>query len=311
MMDPAAGAEARIACEIDAITGEPPAHEPDSARLPSGGVADFQVPGATLGSPGRDLIIEVKSMHDVTAHARPWLLDYVLHHPDAPEHWPPRSWSPAGERRIEALGFEASNLTSLEALKNFISIERLRGVAGRGGQLFRLSTEANQIAMMILFGWSASFRPELRWPARAVGTPFPGVISEPLDAVAVAFYPGTGGRPGVGGDIRAGLARKFDGYCGTDACLAIVVSDADTEDSWAALLDGAMGYPVDGSEPVLQVNSPFAVSGITLAVCASERSARTAWSYLTAGKVEFVENFDQICRAALMCPTQPADGREI
>jgi len=299
-MDPGADAEALIAREIGGINGEQPTHEPASARLPSGGVADFHIAGRTLGSADRDLVVEVKSLHDVTAPTRPWLLDYALHHPDTPDCWTPRSWSSAGERRIEVLGFRARDLTSLEGLRRFVSVDRLRGVADRGGQLFRLSTEATQIATMILFGSDASLRPGMRWPARAVGTPFPGVISAPLDPVAVAFYSGSGGRPGVGHDVRAGLARKFEGYCGTDACLAIVVSDADAEDSWAALLDGAMAYPVDGSEPVLQVETPFAVIGLTVGVCASEPTGRSRWSYLDAGKVEMVESFDEMCRAALV-----------
>lgn len=66
-------------------------------------------------------------MHDVTAQNRPWLLDYALHHPDVPDHWPAHNWSSAGEQRIKALGCQASNLTSREALRTFISIERLRG----------------------------------------------------------------------------------------------------------------------------------------------------------------------------------------
>jgi hypothetical protein len=307
-MDPGTDAENVIAREIEDITGEEPIHEPAAARLPSGGVADFHVTGRALGS-DRDLLVEVKSLHDVTAPTRPWLLDYALHHPDTPDRWPPCRWSSAGERRIEVLGFRASDLTSLEALRSFVSVDRLRDVADRGGQLYRLSTEANQIATMILFGSDASLRPGLRWPARAVGTPFPGVISPPLDPVGVAFYPGSGGRPGVGQDVRAGLARKFEGFCGTNACLAVVVSDANAEDSWAALLDGAMAYPVDGSEPVLQVDTPFAVRGLTVAVCANEQAGRSRWSYLDMERVEMVESFDEICHAALARPVQASGER--
>jgi hypothetical protein len=116
-MNPGSEAEATIAREIEAIIGQAPAHEPESARLPSGGVADFCVAGTTLGFPGRGLLVEVKSMHDVTAQNRPWLLDYALHHPDVPDHWPARHWSSAGEQRIKALGCQASNLTSREALR--------------------------------------------------------------------------------------------------------------------------------------------------------------------------------------------------
>jgi hypothetical protein len=305
-MDPGADAEAMIAREIAELAEDFPEHEPASARLPSGGVADFRVVGAKLGSPTRDLLVEVKSLHDITAPTRPWLLDYALHHPDTPSHWDARRWSSAGEQRIEALGFRASDLASLENLRTFVSLERLRRVADRGGQLFRLSTDADQIAAMILFGSGVSLRPGLRWPRRAVGTPFPGVVSGPLDPIAVAFYSGPGGRPAVGDDVRAGLARKFKGYNGPDACLAIVVSDADAEDSWAALLDGALGYPIDGSEPILEVNSPLLISEITLAVCARIDGMRLGWSYLTDGNVETAPSFGALCRAALERPMQPA-----
>jgi hypothetical protein len=246
-------AEQVIAAEIAAITGEPPEHEPSKALLPSGGVADFWLPGAALDVSG-DLLIEVKSLQDVGAAPRPWDVDYVLNHPHVPSEWEARQgWSSAGERRIRRLGMEPGGLTSRAALTQLVSVDRLRGIARSGGEVYDLSAEAVQIAVMVLFGSGASLGQGLRWPARAVATPFPGVVSMPLAALAVADYTSNAGRRGVGDDIRASLARKFAGYDGADVCLAVVVSDAYGEDSWRGLLDATVGYPLDGSPPVLHV----------------------------------------------------------
>jgi len=182
-------------------------------------------------------------------------------------------------------------------------VERLRGLADRGGRVYQMSAEANQIAAMILFGSSATLNPSMRWPAAAVSAPFPGVISAPLEAVAVAFYSGSDARHSVAADIREGLARKFAGYGGPDACVAVVVSDVSREDSWSALLDGAMGYPLDGSPPVLQVNAPFTVPGLLLALYAREPAGGQRWSYLDGEVAETVETLGDVCRAAFACST--------
>jgi hypothetical protein len=201
------------------------------------------------------------------------------------------------------------DLTSPAALLDLTSIERLGNLADRGGRVYQLSAEANQIAAMILFGSNTTLNSSARWPAAAVSTPFAGVVSAPLEAIAVAFYSGPNGRHRVAADIRAGLARKFAGYSGPDACVAVVVSDVDREDSWAALLDGAMGYPLDGSSPILQVNAPFTVPGLLLALYAHEPSGGTRWSLLDGNAVETVETLEAVCRAAVARST-PTSRRD-
>jgi hypothetical protein len=299
-MDPGNQVEELIAAEIAALTGESPEHEPEHARLPGGGVADFRFSANALGLIERHVLVEVKSLHDLAGRARPWMIDHLLNHPDVPKQWPARDgWSTAGERRIRELGVSPGDLTSLDALKSLTSLERLRGIADRGGQIYGLSVDANQIVTMLLYGSGATLTPGLRWPARAVTTPFPGLITKPLEPVAVAFFSGDGGRRGVGDDIRIGLERKFAGYDGPDACLAVVVSDTDREYSWAALLDGAVGYPVGGGEPVLRVDEAADLPGLVLAVHARESRDQSPWSYRTGETIENTESFEAICRAAV------------
>jgi hypothetical protein len=298
-VDPGVAAEELIASEIRALTGEDPEHEPIEAKLPSG-VADFRFPADALGGRGRHILVEVKSLHDLVAPTRPWLLDYGLHHPDVPREWAPRDeWSAAGERRIRNLGVSPSDLTSLDALRVLTSIERLRGIAERGGQIYSLARDANQIAIMLLFGSAASLSPPVRWAERAVTRPFPGVITSPLDPIAVAFYGSNEGRRGVSDDIRLGLERKFRDYPGDDACLAVVVSDTDFEGSWAALLDGAVGYPIDGGEPVMQINRQIEIPGLVLAIRSREVGGNHGWSRRAAGLIERAENFEAVCHVAL------------
>jgi hypothetical protein len=191
------------------------------------------------------------------------------------------------------------DLTSLGALRNLTSVERLRGIAKRGGHVYSLSRDANQIAAMLLFGSTASVGAPARWAEGAVTGPFPGVITGPLDPVAVAFYGNNEGRRGVADDIRQGLERKFRDYPGEDACLAVIVSDTDFEGSWAALLDGAVGYPIDGGQPVMQINQPIEVSGLLLSVRSTEAGGGSVWSYRAGGVIERAENFQAVCRAAL------------
>jgi hypothetical protein len=306
-VDPGVEAEATVASLIGEIIGETPTLEPEDARLPSGGVADFRLSGVAFGDSGRHVLVEVKSLHDLTANTRPWMIEYALHHPDAPKQWTARSWSPDGERRIRRLGFSPADLTSPAALIELTSVERLRSLVDRGGRVYQLSAEANQIAAMILFGSNATLNPSMRWPAAASSDPFHGVISEPLDAVAVAFYSGANARHSVAADIRTGLTRKFAGYDGPDACVAVVVSDVNREDSWAALLDGAMGYPLDGSPPVLQGKASFSVPGLLLALYALEPAGGTRWSFLDGAMVETVETLEDVFRAALE-RSAPAEG---
>lgn len=298
-MDPGRAAEELIAAEITALAGEDPEHEPSEAGLPNG-IADFRFPADALGEPARHILVEVKSLRDLAGRSRPWLIDYELRHPDVPREWAARDeWSAAGERRIRGLGMSPEELTSLEALKELTSLERLRAVAERGGRIYSLAMDANQIAIMLLYGSTATLDPDLRWPERAVGAPFPGLVAGPLDPIAVAFYADNGGRRGVADDIRLGLERKFGGYEGLDACLAIVVSDTDFEGSWAALLDGTVGYPIDGGEPVMKIEQPLNIPGLVLAVRSSEIGGKHRWSRLAAGMIEAAESFEAVCRAAL------------
>jgi len=298
-MDPGRAAEELVAAEIAALAGEDPEHEPDGARLPNG-VADFRFPADALGEPGRHMLVEVKSLHDLAGRSRPWLIDYELRHPDVPREWAARDeWSAAGERRIRGLGMSPDELTSLDALRQLTSLERLRGIAERGGRIYSLAMDANQIAIMLLYGSTATLTPDLRWPKRAVSRPFPGLLTGPLDPIAVAFYANNEGRRGVADDIRLGLERKFGGYAGTDACLAIVVSDTDFEGSWAALLDGTVAYPIDGGEPVMKVNEPLEIPGLVLAVRSTEVGGQHGWSRMAGGMIEAADSFEAVCRAAL------------
>lgn len=298
-MDPGTAAEDLIAAEITALTGEHPEHESKEARLPNG-VVDFRFAADALGEPARHILLEVKSLHDLAGRSRPWLIDYGLHHPDVPREWAARDdWSTAGERRIRSLGMSPDELISLDALKELTSLERLRGIAERGGRIYSLAMEANQIAIMLLYGSTASLGTDLRWPERAISRPFPGLITGPLDPIAVAFYADNEGRRGVGDDIRLGLERKFGKYTGVDACLAIVVSDTDFEDSWAALLDGTVGYPLDGGEPVMKIDQPLEVKGLVLAVRSAEIGGKHGWSRLAGGMIEAADSFEAVCRAAL------------
>jgi hypothetical protein len=298
-VNPGDAAEALISAEIAAITGKDPEHEPAGAELP-GGVADFRFCADALGEPARRVLVEVKSLHDLAGRARPWIIDYGLNHPDIPREWVARDeWSAAGERRIHNLGMSPSDLSSLEALRRLTSLERLREVAERGGRIYSLSMDANQIAIMLLYGSKATLTPGLRWPERAVTKPFPGLISGPLGPVAVAFYTNNEARHGIADDIRLGLGRKFAGYAGADACLAIVVSDTDFEGSWAALLDGTVGYPIDGGEPVMQIDQTFDVPGLLLAVRSAEMGGQHGWSYRASEKIEPAESFEALCRTAL------------
>ena len=299
-VDPALQAEKLVASEIAGLTGELPEHEPVAARLPSGGVADFRFPADRLGHSGRFFLVEVKSLHDVASGARHWLVDFAINHPDTPKTWPARNqWTRAGERRLRELGVTPAELTSLDALRNLISNHRLRAVAKTGGQVYQLASDANQVAVMILFGSNATTNIALRWPAHAVTHSFPGVVPESLGSQAVAFYPGEDGRPSVAQDVRASLAKKFAGYSGPDACLAVVVSDTDSEDSWSALLNAQVSYPVDGSEPVFKIAEDFAVPGAVIAVRARQVNGQPVWSYRTAGSIDTAESFKDICLAAL------------
>lgn len=298
-MDPSNEAEKLIATEIAALTGKPPEHEPAAAQLPSGSIADFRFPVDSLGYPGRFLLVEVKSLHDLVAGTGHWLIDFAINHPDAPKTWSARTeWTSAGKQRLRELGVAPTELTSMHALRNLTSNERLRALAGRGGKLYQLAIDANQIACMILFGSTALTKADLRWPATAVGGSFAGVVPEPLDPTAVAFWSGEDGRPSVARDVRASLQKKFAGYDGPDACLAVVVSDADRYDSWSALLEGNLRYPVDGSEAFFQIGQDLVVPGLLVAVYASERPDQPRWSYRTAGSIETAESFKDICLAA-------------
>jgi hypothetical protein len=64
------------------------------------------------------------------------------------------------------------------------------------------------------------------------------------------------------------------------------VSDTDFEGSWAALLDGTVGYPIDGGEPVMKINQPFEISGLVLAVRSAEIGGKHGWSCMTGGMIE-------------------------
>ena len=86
-MDPGLQAGELIASEIADLTGETPQHEPEAARLPSGGIADFRFPADSLGDPGRFLLVEVKSLHDVASGTRHWLVDFAINHPTRDEGW--------------------------------------------------------------------------------------------------------------------------------------------------------------------------------------------------------------------------------
>jgi len=49
---------------------------------------------ASLGLAQRHLLLEVKSLHDLTARTRPWIIDYVLNHDEIAHEWSARSeWS--------------------------------------------------------------------------------------------------------------------------------------------------------------------------------------------------------------------------
>jgi hypothetical protein len=298
-MEPGAAAEHLIAAEIAALVGSDPEHEPTGAKLPSG-VADFRLAADALGARRRHILVEVKSLHDLAGRSRPWLIDYELRHPDVPDEWPARDeWSAAGEKRIRRLGMSPHDLTSLDALRDLTSLARLRGISERGGHVYGLATDANQIAIMLLHGSTATLNPSLRWPAKAVTRPFPGIVTGPLDPVAVAFYAENEGRLGVANDIRLSLERKFGGYAGTDACLAIIVSDTDFEGSWAALLDGMVGYPVDGGPPVMQINKPIEIPGLVLGVRSVEIGGKYGWSRMAGGTIEAADSFEAVCRIAL------------
>jgi hypothetical protein len=125
-MGPGVLAEELIAGEIRALTGEDPEHEPTQARLPNG-IADFRLPADRLGTDGRHVLVEVKSLHDLVGPARPWLIDYALHHPDAPPEWAPREeWSADGEQRIRRLGSLSSS-----ALRSTATSDRDGWFSGR------------------------------------------------------------------------------------------------------------------------------------------------------------------------------------
>jgi hypothetical protein len=306
-MDPGRQAEQFVASEIAELTGEAPEHEPAAARLPNGGVADFRVLGDSLGHPGRFLLVEVKSLHDVTSGIRNWRVDSAMNHLDMPKTWPARTeWTRAGEQRLRKLEVSPAELTSPDALRNLTSNERLRALADRGGQLYQLAASANQFAVMILFGSTATTNPALRWPAKAVSGPFPGVVPESLRHLAVAFFPGETGRPSVGRDIRASLEKKFAGYNGPDARVAVVVSDTDREETWPALLGGRVSYRLDGSGPVLQVDRDFLVPGLLVAVHARELGDQPRWSYRAAGSVDTADGFEDVCSIALRAARHPA-----
>jgi hypothetical protein len=152
---------------------------------------------------------------------------------------------------------------------------------------------------MILFGSTATTDPALIWPKKAVNGSFPGVVPKSLEPRAVAFYPGEDGRPSVARDIRASLAKKFASYSGPDACLAVVVSDADREDSWSALLGGRLGYSLDASESGFQIGEDFVVPNLLVAVHAHVPADQPRWSYRGAGPISTAENFKEICITAL------------
>jgi hypothetical protein len=300
-MDPGADAEAVIAKLIEESTGIEPAHEPEAARLPSGGVADFRIPAGRFDAPGRHLLVEVKSLHDLAERTRPWWIDFFLSHRDTPSTWKARTeWSNAGAQRIRNLGYEPADLSSIQSLRDFASTERLAALSTRGGQLFQLTSEANQIVAMLLVGSTVRLSQKQRWADRAVTGEFPGLLHEEPELLAAAHYASDAGRRGVARDIRTGLARKFDGYDGYDAALAVVVSDADTEDSWAALLDAQVSYTLDGEGPFLSAaEQPVIAAALTLGVCATALGGQGRWSYLDTGAVEVVLNFEALCRSAL------------
>jgi hypothetical protein len=306
VMDPGLQAEQFLAAEIAGLTGEVPEHEPAAAQLPNGGVADFRMRADRLGYPDRFLLVEVKSLHDVTAVTRHWLVDFAINHPDIPSSWPARTeWTSAGERRLREVDVTAAELTSPDALKKLTSNNRLKALAERGGHLYQLAATANQFAVMILFGSEAITNPALRWPAKAVNGSFPGVVPKSLEPKPVAFFAGETGRPSVARDIRASLEKKFSGYVGPDACLAVVVSDADRENTWAALLDGQLGYPIDGSAPTFQVNQDFYVPGLLVAAYTPEPPNEPRWSYRSTTSIDTAECFEDICLVALDSPTRP------
>jgi hypothetical protein len=308
-VDPGSQAEHFVASEIADLTGEVPEHEPTAARLPNGAVADFRFAVDGLGHPGRFLLVEVKSLHDLASGTRPWLVDLAINHPDTPKAWPARTeWTTAGRRRLRGLGVEPAELTSLEALRSLISNERLRTLASRGGDLHRLAIDANQFAVMILFGSTATTDPNLRWPKAAVKGSFRGVVPKSFEPRAVAFFSGEDGRPSVARDIRTSLAKKFAGYDGPDARLAVVVSDANREDSWSALLEAQLGYPIDRSEPKLQIGQDFIVPGLLVSVHAQEPGEQPRWSYRTAGSIDAARGFKEICLAALDGPSHELGG---
>lgn len=211
-MEPGAEAEQLIAAEIAALVGSDPEHEPTDAKLPSG-VADFRLTADALGARQRHILVEVKSLHDLAGRSRPWLLDYELRHPNTPDEWPARDeWSAAGEQRIRRLGMSPDDLTSLDALTDLTSLERLRGISERGGQVFSLATDANQIAIMLLHGSTATLNPSLRWPAKAVTKRFPGIVTGPLEPLAdtdVVGYPAPSRSTPRMKDVS--LERKFGG----------------------------------------------------------------------------------------------------
>jgi hypothetical protein len=298
-MDPSIAAEQLIAAEIAELVGTDPEHEPNEARL-LGGVADFRFSVEALGAGQRHILVEVKSLHDHAGHSRPWLIDYELRHPDVPKEWSARDeWSAAGEQRIRRLGMLPEDLTSLDALIDLTSLDRLRGIAERGGHMYSLAADATQVAIMLLHGSTATLNPDLRWPAKAVTRPFPGLVTGPLDPLAVAFYAANEGRRGVADDIRLSLRRKFVGYSGTDACLAVVVSDTDFEGSWAALLDGKLGYPIDGGPPVMHIKEPFEIPRLVLGVRSVEAGGTHRWSRMAGGMIEVADGFEAVCRTAL------------
>jgi hypothetical protein len=51
--------------------GEDPQPEPNEARLPPNGVADFRFPADALGEPGRHMLVEVNSLHDLPVRTSP------------------------------------------------------------------------------------------------------------------------------------------------------------------------------------------------------------------------------------------------
>jgi hypothetical protein len=81
--------------------------------------------------------------------------------------------------------------------------------------------------------------------------------------------------------------------------LAIIVSDTDFEGSWAALLDGRIGYPIDGGAPLMQINKPIEIPGLVLGVRSVEIGGKFGWSRLAGGTIEVAESFEAVCRSAL------------